>query len=156
MNENFDLDIKALLGKYMIARDCMEAVVQASGIALVLEVDHTHVLYRSLHDEIVISYGRAFTEIRPLGKLPGIWSKFDNDSLTQTHKKLMYHRSKNVGHVDIIPGRIRLHPVGTLLENGRETENVNYTVLTQSIPFSSDEMIAIRHLAGNLTGRLMA
>jgi hypothetical protein len=148
-----NLQKRELLGKYLIARDCMEAVAESSGLALALKIDHTHPLYKSLHDAVVISYGRAFTEMRPLGTLPDKWKKFDDINFQKTHQMLMYHRSKNVGHTDLINGRIRIYPVGSKLENGSIARNFHFSVLNQS--FAPNELIAVQKLAGNITGRLL-
>ena len=62
-----DLERRVELCKLMIAIDSMTAVAEASGLTLALKADQNHPLYRALHDTIVSSYGRAFTEMQPLG-----------------------------------------------------------------------------------------
>jgi hypothetical protein len=137
----------------MIARDSMTSVAEASGLILASEIGHAHPLYKPLHDAIVSSYGRAFTEIRPLGRLPKKWLRFDNDEFSKTHHMLMYYRNKNVGHTDFIKGRVVVYPKGVKREDGSVSENVQYSVLFQS--FAPNELIAVQKLAGNLAGRLI-
>ena len=141
------------LCKLIIARDSMTSVAEASGLMLALKIDHTHQLYKPLHDAVVASYGRAFTEIQPLGRLPKKWSKFSDDELKRTHTMLMYYRNKNVGHTDFIKGRVVIYPKGAKREDGSSAENVQYSVLFQA--FAPTELIAVQKLAGNLAGRLM-
>lgn len=148
-----DLVQRIELCKLMIARDSMTAVAETSGLILALKIDHTHPLYKPLHDAVVSSYGRAFTEIQPLGRLSKIWSRFDNDELEKTHRMLMYYRNKNVGHTDFIKGRVVIYPKGAKLEDNSVAKNVQYSVLYQS--FATTELIAIQKLAGNLAGRLI-
>lgn len=148
-----DLKQRVELCKLIIARDSMNAVAEASGLILALKIDHTDQFYRPLHDTVVSSYGRAFTEIQPLGYLPKKWSKFDDDELKRVHHMLMYYRNKNVGHTDFIKGRVVIYPKGAKREDGGVAENVQYSVLLQS--FAHTELIAVQKLAGNLAGRLM-
>jgi hypothetical protein len=153
MPETNNLKQRIELCKLMIARDSMTAVAETSGLILALKIDHTHQLYKPLHDAVVSSYGRAFTEIQPLGRLPKRWSKFDSDELDKTHRMLMYYRNKNVGHTDFIKGRVVIYSKGAKLEDGSVAENVQYSVLFQS--FAPTELIALQKLAGNLAGRLI-
>lgn len=148
-----DIKQRAELCKLIIARDSMTAVAETSGLALALKIDHTHQLYEPLHDTIVSSYGRAFTEIQPLGYLPKKWSKFEDDELKNTHRMLMYYRNKNVGHTDFIKGRVVIYPKGAIREDGSVAKNVQYSVLFQS--FAQTELIAVQKLVGNLAGRLI-
>lgn len=141
------------LCKLIIARDSMEAVAKASGWAMALNIDHNHPLYRALHDTIVTSYGRAFTEIQPLGYLPKKWAEFDDDELKRTHEMLMYYRNKNVGHTDFISGRVVVYPKGAKIDNEHIAPNIQVGVLSQS--FAANELIAVQKVAGNLAGRLM-
>lgn len=88
----------------------MESVGEVSGLMLALKIDHTHHLYKPLHDAVVSSYGRAFTEMQPLGQLAKKWSKFEDEELKKTHRMLMYYRHKNVSHTDFIKGRVIIYP----------------------------------------------
>lgn len=148
-----DLKQRMQLCKLIIARDSMESVAEASGLILTLKIDHTHKLYKPLHDAVVSSYGRAFTEMQPLGRLSKKWSKFDDNDLKKTHRMLMYYRHKNVSHTDFIKGRVVVYPKGAKMEDGRVAKNVQYSVLFQS--FAQSELISVQKLAGNLAGRLM-
>jgi hypothetical protein len=141
------------LCKMMIARDSMDSVAEVSGLALALDIDHTHNLYKPLHDTIVSSYGRAFTEMRPLGKLSAKWSNFSDIELQATHKMLMYYRHKNVSHTEIIESRIQVYPKGATLSENVTTTNVQYGVLYQT--FAPSELLNVQKLAGNITGRLL-
>ncbi len=131
----------------------MDAVAEASGLALALKLDHQHPLYKALHDTIVTRYGRAFTEMQPLGRLPKEWSEFDDAELQKAHRMLMYYRHKNVSHTDIIKGRVILYPKGAKLEDGSVAPNMQYGVLFQA--FAPNELIPVQKIAGNLAGRLM-
>lgn len=148
-----NLKQRAELCKLIIARDSMTTVAEASGLALALKIDHTHQLYKPLHDTIVSSYGRAFTEMQPLGYLPKKWSKFNDDEFKKTHRMLMYYRNKNVGHTDFIKGRVVIYAKGSKREDGSIAKNVQYSVLFQS--FAATELIAVQKLAGNVAGRLI-
>lgn len=141
------------LCKMMIAVDAMEAVAEASRLAMKLSADHTHPLYKALHDTIVSSYGRAFTEMRPLGRLDKKWSDFEHDELKRAHTMLMYYRHKNVSHTDVIKGRVVIYPKGAELGGGHIAPRPQYGVLMQS--FAANELIAVQKVAGTVAGRLM-
>lgn len=142
------------LCKMMIAVDAMEAVAEASRLAMQLGADHTHPLYKALHDTIVSSYGRAFTEMRPLGRLAKEYSDFEDDELKRAHAMLMYYRHKNVSHTDVIKGRVVIYPKGAELGEGHVAPRPQYGVLMQS--FAANELIAVQKVAGTVAGRLMA
>lgn len=148
-----DLKQRVELCKLIIARDSMTAVAEASGLMLALKIDHTHQLYKPLHDTVVSSYGRAFTEMQPLGHLPNKWSKFDDGELKRVHRMLMYYRNKNVGHMDFVRGRVVVYPRNGKREDGGIAKNAQYSVLFQT--FAPTELIPIQKLAGNLAGRLI-
>lgn len=149
-----DLKQRIELCKMMIAVDAMESVAEASRLALQLNADHTHPLYKALHDAMVTSYGRAFTEMRPLGYLNKKWSDFKDDDLKKTHVMLMYLRHKNVSHTDVIKGRVILYPKGAKLNKYTVAPGVQYSVLMQS--FAAIELAAVQKVAGTVAGRLMA
>lgn len=152
MAANTNLHRRRELYKLIVARDSMNSVAEAAGIAVALKADHNHPLYKVLHDNIVTSYGRAFTEMKPLGTLPAKWAKFDDKEHQEAHDMLMYHRNKSVGHTDYIKGKIVLFPKGSKRTDGHTTDRVQYEVLTQS--FAPNAYIPIQKLAGNLAGRL--
>jgi hypothetical protein len=131
----------------------MDGVAEASGLALAMKIDHTHQLYKPLHDTIVSSYGRAFTEMRPLGKLSPEWSSFKDTEFEKTHRMLMYYRHKNVSHTEIIESRVLLYPKGARISKDVIAPGVQYGVLYQT--FAASELIAVQKLAGNITGRLI-
>lgn len=141
------------LCKMMIAVDAMESVAEASRLAIQLKADHTHPLYKALHDAIVTSYGRAFTEMRPLGRLHKKWSEFEYDELKRVHTMLMYYRHKNVGHTDVIKGRVIIYPQGAELDEVHVAPRTQYGVLMQS--FAPSELTAVQKVAGTVAGRLM-
>lgn len=140
------------LCKMMIAVDAMESVAEAARLIEKLGADHTHPLYKALHDAIVTSYGRAFTEMRPLGLLSKKWSEFKDDELNRAHAMLMYYRHKNVSHTDVIKGRVIIYPKGAKLDEENIAPRAQYGVLMQS--FAPNELIAVQKVAGTLTGRL--
>ncbi|NCU29448.1 hypothetical protein EOL73_02845 [Candidatus Saccharibacteria bacterium] len=142
------------LCKLIIARDSMDGVAEASGLALAMKIDHTHPLYKPLHDTIVSSYGRAFTEMRPLGKLSPKWFRFGDTELEKAHEMLMYYRHKNVSHTEVIESRVLLYPKGAKISKNITATNVQYGVLYQT--FAPSELIAVQKLAGNIAGRLIA
>jgi hypothetical protein len=137
----------------MIAVDAMESVAEASGLAIKLKVDHTHPLYKALHDAMVTSYGRAFTEMRPLGRLHKKWSEFEHDELKKAHAMLIYYRHKNVSHTDVIKGRVIIYPRGAKLDDTHIAPRTQYGVLMQS--FAPSELTAVQKVAGTVAGKLM-
>lgn len=149
-----DLKKRVKLSKLIIAHDSMEVIHEASSIMLQSKLKYDDPLYKALHDTIISSYGRAFTEMQPLGSLPSKYKKLrGQQELKRVHAMLMYYRHKNVGHTDFVDGRIRVYPMGTKFESDAIAGMFSYSVLSQS--FAPTEIINIQKTAGWIAGTLI-
>jgi hypothetical protein len=141
------------LYRLIIARDCMNSVAEAVQTALSLKVDTNHDLFNTLHDSIVTSYGRAFVEMDPFGRISSKYEKFDDEEMLLTHNMLIERRHKHVAHTDYIPNRIVFYPPDRKRPDGSASPKLQYEVLKNY--FSHHAYQSILKLAGRQTGKMM-
>ena len=110
--------IRAQAYRLILARANIDEVVQTAQTAIEMGVDVNHVLYHPLHAAIVIAYGRAFTEMKPLGTISSKWSKFTDKDEQHTHDILIKQRNQFVGHSDYIPNKVIIYPKGAVMYGG--------------------------------------
>lgn len=136
----------------MIAKDSIDEAAMAAGLVIGNSIDIHHPLYRPLHAAMVVAYGRAFSEMRPLWKIASEWSQFENPEDQRIHDALMNQRNKMVGHADHIPNRILIHPKGTVMDDGEILERAQNDIATNYIP--PEDFTYIQRVAGGLAGRM--
>lgn len=152
---SFDkLHERAQLYRLIIARDCMNSVAEGVQIALSLKVDTNHDLFNAMHDFIVASYGRAFVDMAPFGRISSKYEKLDDEEMTITHSMLMDRRHKHVAHTDYVPNRVVFYPPGQERPDGSISSRLQYEVLKNY--FSHHAYQSIQKLAGLQTGRIIA
>ena len=101
---------------------------------------------------MVVAYGRAFSEMRPLWKIGPEWSKFEDPEDQRVHDALINQRNKMVGHADYIPNRILIHPIGAVMDDGEILEKVQNDIGINYIP--PEDFTYIQRTAGGLVARL--
>lgn len=152
MNDLENIQKRAEIYKLSIARFSIEEAAEATGLVIANKIDIDHPLYRPLHAAMVVAYGRAFSEMKPLWKIAPEWSRFEDESDQRTHDALMNQRNKMVGHADHIPNRIIVYPEGAVMENGEIAPRAQTEVLTNYIPPA--DFVYIQRVASKLVGRM--
>jgi hypothetical protein len=132
----------------------MNSVADAIRTALTLKVDTNHDLFDTIHDSIVTSYGRAFVDMDPFGRISSKYEKFDDEEMVSTHRMLMDRRHRHVVHTDYIPNRIVFYPPGKERPDGSVSPRLQYEVMKNY--FSHHAYQSILKLAGLQTGKMMA
>lgn len=143
---------RAEIYKLSIARASIDEAAESAKLVMDMKVDYNHALYRPLHAAMVIAYGRAFSEMKPLGKISSKWEKFEDRSDQRTHDTLMRQRNTMVGHSDHIAERVMIYAKGDIMDNGEVAPRAQTVVLTSYIP--PDDFIHILRMAGGLVGRM--
>ena len=118
MSNSKELFIRAQAYRLILARASIDEVAQTAQTAIEMNVDVHHELYRPLHAAIMIAYGRAFAEMKPLGTIPSKWSKFTDADEQHTHDILIRQRNQFLGHSDYIPNKIIVYPTGAVMHGG--------------------------------------
>jgi|GEM_PF-2173769 len=143
---------RAEIYKLIIAKDSIDEAATTAGLVIGNSIDIHHPLYRPLHAAMVVAYGRAFSEMKPLRKIAPEWSQFDHSEDQRVHDALMNQRNKMVGHADRIPNRILIHPKGAVMDDGEVLERVQNDIGTNYIP--PEDFTYIQRTAGGLVGRM--
>lgn len=112
MSELEKIKKRAEIYKLIIAKDSIDEAATTAGLVIGNSIGIHHPLYRPLHAAMVVTYGRAFSEMKPLWKIAPEWSQSDNPEDQRVHNALMNQRNKMVGHADHIPNRVLVHPRG--------------------------------------------
>ena len=143
---------RAEIYKLIIAKASIDEAAETAGLVIGNDLDVHHPLYRPLHAAMVVAYGRAFSEMKPLWKIAPEWSQFDNPEDQRVHNALISQRNKMVGHADHIPNRILIHPKGAVMDDGEVLERVQNDIGTNYIP--PEDFTYIQRTAGGLVGRM--
>lgn len=143
---------RAEIYKLSIAKASIEEAAITAGLVIGNAIDAHHPLYPPLHAAMVIAYGRAFSEMKPLWKIAPEWSQFDNPEDQRVHNALMNQRNTMVGHADHIPGKILVHPKGAVMEDGEVLTRVQTDIGTNYIP--PEDFVYVQRTAGSLVGRM--
>jgi len=134
MNIDNTLKKRKTVYKLAIARYSIgEAIDSAKALIDICGEDHNHPLFRPLHAALVISYGRAYSNMEPFGIISSKWSEFKSADEQRAHLALLAQRNKMVGHSDYIPERVMVYPKGTEMPNGDIAESMKIEVLTNYI-----------------------
>lgn len=152
MSELENIKKRAEIYKLIIAKDSIDEAAMAAGLVIDNSIGIHHPLYRSLHAAMVVAYGRAFSEMKPLWKIAPEWSQFDNPEDQRVHNALMNQRNKMVGHADHIPNRVLVHPKGAVMDDGEILERVKNDIGANYIP--PEDFTYIQRTAGGLVGRM--
>lgn len=145
---------RAELYKLIVARDCMNSVAEATRLALKLDIDANHELFNTIHDFIVTSYGRAFSEMKPFGAISGKYGKIQDSELRRIHDMLILRRNKHVAHTDYIASKIVFYPPNTKRPDGSKDSKLQFEVLKNY--FSHNVYNSILKLAGYQAGIMQA
>ena len=152
MNDLENIRRRAEIYKLSIARSSIDEAAEAANLVFNMKMDYENPLYRPLHAAMVIAYGRAFSEMKPLGKISSKWEKFDDESDQRAHDALMRQRNTMVGHADHISERVMIYAEGDTMDNGELAPRAQTVVLTNYIP--PDDFISILKMAGGLVARI--
>ena len=106
---------KRELHKLVVARSDVNAARHACEVLLTRIKDLGDDLYMPLLYAAAISYGRPFSDNRPIGPLPGRWRRFDDPRLQKTHDDLLETRNKLVAHSDPAERTVDIYPPGAPL-----------------------------------------
>ena len=128
-----ELHIRAEAYRLTLARASVDEAAQTAQVAINMDIDPQHPLYRPLHTGIVIAYGRAFTEMKPLGTISSKWSKFSDADEQRIHDILMKQRNQFVGHSDHIPNKVIIYPKGVVMYGGEIAPRAQTEVLSNYI-----------------------
>jgi hypothetical protein len=110
-------------------------------------------LYQPLFHAMVIAYARPFTHNKPLGRLPGEWSKFSDPHFQEAHDALIRSRHQYIAHSDEEIKKVLIFPHGAALgETGLKSGGISLTVKTMGFPLSWFPYI--RNLCLDLGSRL--
>lgn len=131
----------------------MNSVAEAVQTALSFKVDTHHDLFNTIHDFIVTSYGRAFVDMDPFGRISSKYEKFDDEEMANTHEMLIEKRHKDVAHTDYIANRIVFYPPDVKRPDGSVSERLQYEIMKNY--FSHHAYQSILKLAGWQTGKMM-
>lgn len=149
-----ELRQRVQLYRLIIARDCMNSVAEFVQLALDSRVDTNHALFNAIHDSIISSYGRAFVDMDPFGRISSNYEKFDDKEMGAIHKMLIERRNKHVAHTDYIPGRVVFYPPGAKRPDSSISSRLQYEILVNY--FSHHTFQSVLKLAGWQTGKMMA
>lgn len=152
MSDLENIQKRAEIYKLTIAKSSIDEAAITAGLIIGKKIDVSHPLYRPLHAAMVVAYGRAFSEMKPLWKIAPEWSLFDNPEDQRVHNALMNQRNTMVGHADHIPSRILVHPKGALMDNGEILARVQTDIGTNYIP--PEDFTYIQRTAGSLVARM--
>jgi len=119
------------LYKLIIAQDSLNAALEGILYLIELNAKPSEIVYSGMQESVIISYGRAFTDMDPFGGLSGRWQKFDDANYQKCHNFLIESRNKRVGHTEYIKDKIVLYPPNTLLYGGLGNDSINHVVKSQ-------------------------
>lgn len=144
-------------------RSLYRLVIARSDIAAAMEgCDHLinggiragHPLYWTMHNGIVVSYARPFTQNRPFGPLPAKWSTFDTRYFEELHRELLELRRKCVAHSDHDMRKVFIVPPGASMLDGDTNPNMNLGTAVQNWALPPAKWRDVRDLCLNLGSSL--
>ena len=129
---------KRNLYRLALARSDIAAAMEGCDHLLREQIDVSHALYWTLHNGIVVSYGRPFTRNRPYGPLDEKWSTFEDPRFAELHALLMDLRHKTVAHSDLAMRKVFIVPAGArMFETGRRNTALGTAVQNWAVPTST-------------------
>jgi hypothetical protein len=98
------------LCRLILARDSMNAALDAIQQIVSLGIEQGHPQFTTLQTALIASYGRTFLDIEPLGKISANWSKFKDKNRQWSHDQLYEHRMTQIAHVDFSIRKVMICP----------------------------------------------
>lgn len=126
-------EYKKELYQLIVAQDSLNAALLTLDILeRQTSSENNNALVDALQESLIVSYGRAFTEMKPFWKLSDDWSMFDDPSLQDCHDQLSRARHKRHAHVDYISQKVVMYPKHTLrISKDKVNERTNHVVKSQ-------------------------
>lgn len=124
---------KKELYKLIVAQDSLNAALLTLRVLEMQEASpENDPLINALQESLIISYGRAFTEMKPFWKLSDEWAVFDDPDQQACHDQFSSARHKRHAHVDYISQKVVMYPKGTLrISAGKSNDRTNHVVKSQ-------------------------
>ena len=125
---------KKELYQLILANDSLNTALSTLTILEELQISNSgdDSMFHALQESLIISYGRAFTEMKPFWKISDEWSKFDDVNQQACHDQLSKARHKRYAHVDYFPEKVIMYPKGTLkISEDKFNEHTNHVVKFQ-------------------------
>lgn len=116
------------LCRLILAKDSIEEALRAISITIETGARLHQPLYMALQSAVVVSYGRAFVEMKPLGNISANWSKFSDPVHRKTHDLLYEHRMTKIAHIEYAKGLVIINPPGALRTDGLEQVGFGFDV----------------------------
>lgn len=155
-------DIKRLfkrreLYKLVLAHDAVNSALNAVDMLIGLEVTPDHELFSVLQESAIISYGRPFTEMDPVGILSTRWGRYPDPAHQRLHGLLIQHRNEMVAHSGYIARKVIIHPPGTLKikqPDGSVNLNTDINRVVKNSYFSPNAFPVMRAAFQDISDRL--
>lgn len=146
---------------------CAENAIESAREAihrLTTEVgsDLTNPLFTTLQEVVIIGYGRAFSEMRPFGRLDKTtrWAVFTEPNRQALHDRLMQYRNQMVAHTDFKPDSILVNPPGALRSDGNKQHSSAWGVEPVTVwlapQYYHDIQMHLDSLGGQMQGTIQA
>jgi hypothetical protein len=114
------VEIKRTLYRLAVARSDLAAALEGCNHLLTERIDVGSLLYWTMHNGIVVSYGRPFTRNKPFGPISGDWEPLVR--FADLHRELLDLRHNCVAHSDHEMRKVFIVPAGArLFQTGDET-----------------------------------
>jgi hypothetical protein len=149
-DHKYSLHKRVELYRLILAADSIHSAQQALEIAIKDTISFGDDLFSIFHNSVVACYARAFTEMKPFGRISAKWEKFEDKRYAHVHQLLMEQRHKNVSHIDYLERKVVIYPPGGLKEEGYDSDDLLYVVKqeyysAQDYKIMLDHMIALRN-----------
>lgn len=134
------------LARFALARADITAALQICELLLAQThmPDH-HDAFWPFHYAVVASYGRPFTDNKPLGALPATWGRFDQPRLQHIHDSVIELRHKTVAHSDLEHRPVIIIAKGTVLAEGIVAPSTMVSVVNKGLT-NRESFMAIREV----------
>jgi len=129
--------------KLIVAKDAISQAMVTAHLFINNEIDKDHLLYRQLHDALVVNYGKAFSSMNPFGTIDKKWSIFTDEMSEIAHKAIINQRNKMVGHRDFIPEGVMIYQKGVEMPLGEIATSVKNEILHKFIAPDDIKFVAV-------------
>ncbi len=146
------LNKKKELYKLLVARSDILAAHTTCDYFLANVKDMKHQLYFPLQSAIIVSYGRPFSDNKPLGPLKNKWGKFQDQQLQKMHNDLLELRNKMIAHSDHEHRKAHIIPKGASHPVLGKIKRLSASVSSKALPIERFQII--RRLCFDLNTRL--
>lgn len=133
--------------KLLVALESITQAREINQLGLSLNVNEDHNLFHPIQASVIVSYGKAFTEMRPFGTISKKWTKFSEKDLQNLHNKLVYLRHKHIAHVDYIGDRVSVR-----LYEKDEQQHLRLRIATSV--HTSKDMHEVESLCDDISNRM--